>query len=429
MLWSSVLSILSGLLNVSYASLEDAKALHANLMTNYSKYVRPVEDQTKAIDIQVHLSAIAIQEFDEVLEKFSVVGVLALNWKDENMVWDAEDYGGTMSVFVGYKDVWVPEIILSNPSEKLDSFGKEWQLIRYSPDGTANWYPGDLIKSTCSIDVRYFPFDIQECDMEFYVWGYSTFEVKLNLTRSDIDTSLMAEHGSWNLIGTSAKVEEVNFISKAIFTFRLERKPQYIIFNVILPIMFLCLLNVLVFVLPAEAGERVSYAITVLLSIAVFMTIVSNTLPKTSEPLPIIAYFLMMDLIISALISLCTVLNLRLFHKKDTIPIPKKLVYIYNFLSCSCRRSGIIGPYHKDDTIENIKLNTKGNLKMPNHNQLSERGKETNVHRIETDASSLSAEEVTWQDISTMFDYILLVIFSFLTVASFAILLMITRIQ
>ena len=69
-----------------------------------------------------------------------------------------------------------------------------------------------------------------------------------------------------------------------------ESHSMYVIINIILPILFLNQLNVLVFMLPAESGERVSYSLTVLLSIAVFMTIVGDTLPRTSEPTPLISY-------------------------------------------------------------------------------------------------------------------------------------------
>ena len=88
------------------------------------------------------MGMVALQDFDEVLERFSVVGAFLLSWTDENMVWDVSNYGDITTVFVGYKHVWVPEIILTNPSEKLDSFGKDWQLIWYSSNGTAQWFPG-----------------------------------------------------------------------------------------------------------------------------------------------------------------------------------------------------------------------------------------------------------------------------------------------
>ena len=79
------------------------------------------------------------------------------------MTWDEDQYGGLSAIYMGYKEVWVPEIILVNPSEKLVSYGKERQLIKYSSAGLATWTPVDLIKATCSVNVYYFPFDTQGC--------------------------------------------------------------------------------------------------------------------------------------------------------------------------------------------------------------------------------------------------------------------------
>ena len=319
----------------------DSKTLRRDLLDGYDKFVRPVENQTHPVDVGVYFSLIALQDFDEVQEKFSVTGVFILYWIDEHLRWEnvMENYGNITTVFMGYKDVWVPELILTNPSQRLDSFGKEWQILRYESNGLATWYPADLIKATCSIDVRYFPFDIQECSMELYVWGYANNEVRLMATRDDIETSYQrGEHGTWRLLNGTAKTELVGFSSRFTITFRLERKSQYVIVNIVLPILFMCFLNVLVFILPAESGERVSYAITVLLAIAVFMTIISDTLPKKSEPLPLISYFLMIDLIVSALTSLFTILNLRIYHKNDGKPVPRWLSSMYRLLSCSWRR-------------------------------------------------------------------------------------------
>ena len=67
---------------------------------------------------------IALQEFDEVLERFSIVGIIVIQWTDENLLWNPADYGGISVTNFGYKEVWVTELIMDNPSEKIDSFGK-----------------------------------------------------------------------------------------------------------------------------------------------------------------------------------------------------------------------------------------------------------------------------------------------------------------
>ena len=419
----------------------DSKTLRRDLLDGYDKFVRPVENQTHPVDVNVYFSLIALQDFDEVQEKFSVTGVFVLYWIDEHLRWEnvMENYGNITAVSMGYKDVWVPELILTNPSQKLDSFGKEWQILHYESNGLATWLPADLIKATCSIDVRYFPFDIQECSMELYVWGYTSNEVRLIATRDDIETSYQrGEHGTWRILNTSATIELVGFSARFKLTFRLERKSQFVVVNIALPILFMCFLNVLVFILPAESGERVSYAITVLLAIAVFMTIISDTLPKKSEPLPLISYFLMTDLIVSALTSLFTILNLRIYHKNDDKPVPSWLSSMYRLLSCSWRRD-----METDDNL--FKRNSKKDISetrtKDNDSKFKERdtiyemdltSREAYKHsqRFNSNTASTRNEaNVEWKDISKMFDYILLVFFSLVTFISFITFLTITKVQ
>ena len=160
------LGLFHAIKEIDCSTLNDTKTLYDNLMTGYNKYIRPIQNQSNVIFLNVTLMAIALQEFDEVLERFSIVGIFALSWVDENMVWNTSDYNGVSIINMGYKNVWIPELIMTNPSDALDSFGEDWQLLEYSNDGIASWYPADHMKATCSMNVLYFPFDIQQCYIE-----------------------------------------------------------------------------------------------------------------------------------------------------------------------------------------------------------------------------------------------------------------------
>ena len=403
---------------VSCQTIQDAKTLHANLLNDYNKFVRPVTNQTDTVDVYFYFVLVAIQDIDEVKEHFSVTGVFSLHWIDQNMKWKIEEYRNITSVMMGYKDVWVPEIILTNPSQKLDSYGKEWQLIRYTFGGIATWYPADLIKATCSLDLRYFPFDIQECSMEMYIWAYTASEVRLISVRDDIDTEALmhGEHGTWKLLNTSVKSEAMDGVFRATLTFRLERKSLYVIVNVVLPILFLSFLNILVFMLPAHSGERVSYAITVLLAIAVFMTIITDTLPKKSEPLPLISYFLMIDLIVSVLTSLFTILNLRIYHTDEHSPVPDWLKSAIRFLMKGNNGRRKIFKSKSREYQHDAAFDDEISAKEPNSNSAGQsgnsRGKEI---------------EIQWKDISKLIDYNLFILFSLVTFTSLTIFLIITH--
>lgn len=48
-------------------------------------------------------------------------------------------------------------------------------MLHYS--GRVEWKPPAIYKSSCEIDVEYFPFDEQTCVMKFGSWTYDGYQV------------------------------------------------------------------------------------------------------------------------------------------------------------------------------------------------------------------------------------------------------------
>lgn len=46
--------------------------------------------------------------------------------------------------------------------------------------GRVEWRPPAIYKSSCEIDVEYFPFDQQTCVMKFGSWTYDGFQVRVD---------------------------------------------------------------------------------------------------------------------------------------------------------------------------------------------------------------------------------------------------------
>ena len=264
-----VLSLIALIGSFVRATVQDAKRLHNYLMRDYNKYIRPVENDTDTLYVEIKFHLGAIQEFDEVRETLTMVGLFGLSWTDVNMKWDPANFSDIRTLFVSYNDVWVPEIVILNPAERVNSLGQDWQVIRYFWNGRAIWRPGNLMTVSCMSNCFYFPFDVQVCKMRVTVAEYTRREVRLYSIRQKVGTDIFTENGIWSLLETNVEINPSPVTVEVSFSFRLQRKPGHVVVTVLLPILLLSLLNVLVFVLPADSGERISYSVTVLLSIAV----------------------------------------------------------------------------------------------------------------------------------------------------------------
>ena len=115
------------------------------------------------------------------------------------------------------------------------------------------------------------------------------------LCRSQIiDMSNYITNGEWALKGTQIIRNEVVYpISDAVYPdvtiqYRMHRRILYYILNILCPCIWLNVLSLLTFCLPPDSGEKITMGITVLLSYSVFMLMVAENMPSTSEAVPLI---------------------------------------------------------------------------------------------------------------------------------------------
>ncbi|MBN3287883.1 ACHA7 protein, partial [Polyodon spathula] len=177
-----------------------------------------------------------------------------------------------------------------------------------------------ILKSTCYIDVRWFPFDVQKCDLKFGSWTHNGWLLDLQMLEVDISTYI--PNGEWDLVGVPAKRNELYYecckepYPDVTFTVTMRRRTLYYGLNLLIPCVLMSALALLVFLLPADSGEKISLGITVLLSLTVFMLLVAEIMPATSDSVPLIAQYFASTMVIVGLSVVVTVLVLQ-FHHHD----------------------------------------------------------------------------------------------------------------
>ena len=110
----------------------------------------------------------------------------------------------------------------------------------------------------------------------------------------DGDASNYIPNTEWALVKLHV-VRNVRFYSccaepypDITYTVQMRRKPLFYVFNMIMPCFIITLISLLGFYIPSNSGEKVSMGITTLLSMTVFLMLVAENMPPTSDVLPLV---------------------------------------------------------------------------------------------------------------------------------------------
>ena len=78
------------------------------------------------------------------------------------------------------------------------------------------------------------------------------------------------------------------------------RRPMFSIFTIAIPCIMLSLMTIIAFILPPHNEAKIEVQLSVMLSLAVFMLMIGESLPPTSDKVPLIGRFVYFIYIIEA---------------------------------------------------------------------------------------------------------------------------------
>ncbi len=168
-------------------------------------------------------------------------------------------------------------------------------------DGTVTWTPAGEFQSSCTLNMLSFPFDVHTCHMDFGNLINPDESVTLFPIDKYIHVSHLHPSNEYELENTTTGLTSYNKIVDILniqlnmtavrFSITLRRQAMYHILTIFIPAAILTLLTLLVFLLPVESGEKISLGITVLLAFSVYMLILSDITPHTSENVPLLSKY------------------------------------------------------------------------------------------------------------------------------------------
>ncbi|XP_023308454.2 acetylcholine receptor subunit alpha-like 2 [Lucilia cuprina] len=311
----------------------DAKRLYDDLLSNYNRLIRPVSNNTDTVLVKLGLRLSQLIDLNLKDQILTTNVWLEHEWQDHKFKWDPSEYGGVTELYVPSEHIWLPDIVLYNNADGeyvVTTMTKA--ILHYT--GKVVWTPPAIFKSSCEIDVRYFPFDQQTCFMKFGSWTYDGDQIDLKHINQKNDKDNKVEIGidlreyypsvEWDILGVPAERHEKYYPCCAepypdiFFNITLRRKTLFYTVNLIIPTVGISYLSVLVFYLPADSGEKIALCISILLSQTMFFLLISEIIPSTSLALPLLGKYLLFTMLLVGLSVVITIIILNIHYRKPS---------------------------------------------------------------------------------------------------------------
>ncbi|CAF4483327.1 unnamed protein product, partial [Rotaria sp. Silwood2] len=333
----------------------DAKRLYEELIQvrAYNKLIRPVKHNSEKLTVYLGLRLTQLLDVDEKNQIMTTNVWLKQFWIDEHLKWDPMNFNNITNISIPANELWRPDLVLFNNADGNYEVTLMTKATVYY-DGRVIWEPPAIYKSSCTINVEFFPFDIQHCQMKFGSWTYSGEQVDLvhiNQTNGSIpvygnnksihnfdfltgvpyaiDLTDFYRSVEWDIMEVPAKrnVQKYTCCPQTYpditFLITLRRKTLFYTVNLIIPCVGISFLTVLTFYLPSDSGEKVALCISILLSLTVFFLLLAELIPPTSLVVPLIGKYLLFTMILVTLSIVVTVVVLNIhFRSPSTHRMP-----------------------------------------------------------------------------------------------------------
>lgn len=142
---------------------------------------RPVLNYSHPVNVTVGLGLEHIIELDISRGLLESSGWLHMKWKDEQLRWRPDEFGGIAEIRVHTEEIFKPDVTLTNSVDPVNLIRSSTHSdAMLSSEGEIDWYPQLTMKTICPAELTEWPFDEQTCLFNFGSWTYFSDGMLIN---------------------------------------------------------------------------------------------------------------------------------------------------------------------------------------------------------------------------------------------------------
>ncbi|CAJ1063349.1 -hydroxytryptamine receptor 3B [Xyrichtys novacula] len=297
--------------------------LTRTLLRTYDCGVRPVHNWTSHTTIHIDLILQSVLDVDGKTQSMTTNIWYRQVWTDEFLVWDPEEFDGITEISLSSDAIWIPDVIVSEFVDEGKSPSIPYVYVN-SSGSVKNNRPMQVVLA-CSLEMYAFPFDKQNCSLTFRSWLHSVKEIDLALLRSAEaianDQKEFMNDGEWELLSVPSRYWQIHQddtdYAQIQFNVLIRRRPLLYVVGLLIPSIFLMLVDVISFYLPLNSGTRIAFKISILLGYTVFRVNLTDELPSTAVRTPLIGVFFAVCMAMLMLSLIKSILVVKLLHHSE----------------------------------------------------------------------------------------------------------------
>ncbi len=228
--------------------------------------------------VEVTVAILDIDQISGADQSFDANFFYMLRWTDPRLAHDQERKSMPLN------EVWHPRVQILNQKRIWPTFP---EVVSISPKGQVVYRQRVWGTFSQHLDLRDFPFDRQDFSIQLVTADYTAKDLRLVTG----PRSVIAERLSlpdWDIVAWSVDATTIKPIptipmevTAVIFSFQAERRKEYFIFQVIVPMALIVAMSWVVFWIdPKESGTQISVAITTMLTLIAYRFSLGVDLPK-----------------------------------------------------------------------------------------------------------------------------------------------------
>uniref|UniRef100_A0AAN0N823 Glutamate-gated chloride ion channel n=1 Tax=Polyphagotarsonemus latus TaxID=1204166 RepID=A0AAN0N823_9ACAR len=264
---------------------------------NYDSRIRPAGNKTKEgsdidgpANVSVNIFVRSISRIDDVAMEYAIQITFREEWNDNRLVYhDPAFEKGKFLTLTDPNKIWKPDLFFSNEKKgHLHDIIMPNVLLRIYPNGNVLYSVRISLVLFCPMDLKYYPLDIQTCQIKMASYGYTTEDLVFNWKEKgpvQVTTNLHLPRFTLKQFNTNYCTSKTNTGEYSCINVDLifKREFSYYLIQIYIPCSMLVIVSWVSFWLdPNAIPARVSLGVTTLLTMATQISGINASLPPVS---------------------------------------------------------------------------------------------------------------------------------------------------